>query len=131
MARDRPARTSAQAEFERLLAGESGGKFVLRLYVAGSNPYSLRAIENTRRLCAEFLAGNCELHVIDLYQQPTLARRDRIVTVPALVKVSPPPVVTLVGDMSDRKRILRGLGIVARRKQRKGSGSKKKQSERE
>jgi circadian clock protein KaiB len=108
----RAARTAG--EFQQQLAEESGATYVLRLYVAGTNLHSVRAIENTRRLCAEFLRGRCELQVIDLYQQPTLAQRDRILTVPALVKLSPPPTVRFVGDMSDTDKILRGLGIVRR-----------------
>lgn len=126
MARFRPAGKTrlgrvehSQGEFERRLAAESGATYALRLYVAGSNLHSMRAIENIRRLCAEFLPGKCELHVIDLYQQPTLARRDRIVTVPALVKLSPPPLVRFVGDMSDSGKILRGLGIVPRKSETK------------
>ena len=122
MGRPRPAGKTqrgrvghSQGEFEQRLAAESGATYALRLYVAGSNLHSMRAIENIRRLCAEFLLGKCELHVIDLYQQPTLARRDRIVTVPALVKLSPPPLVRFVGDMSDSSKILRGLGIVPRK----------------
>lgn len=122
MARSRPARKArlggaghSQGEFEQRLAGQTGATYVLRLYVAGSNLHSMRAIENTRRLCAEFLPGRCDLHVIDLYQQPTLAQRDRILTVPALVKLSPPPLVRFVGDMSDTGKILRGLGIVSRK----------------
>jgi circadian clock protein KaiB len=101
-------------EFEQQLSQQSGATYVLRLYVAGTNLHSVRAIENTRRLCAEFLRGKCELHVIDLYQQPALAQRDGILTVPVLVKLSPPPSVRFVGDMSDTDKILRGLGIVRR-----------------
>src|SRR6059058_3492098 len=106
-----PRAASSPGEFEQRLAEESGDRYVLRLYVAGTNLHSVRAIENTRRLCAEFLPGKCELHVIDLYQQPTLAQRDRILTVPALVKLFPSPPVTFVGDMSDTNKILRGMGI--------------------
>ncbi len=112
--RDRWA-ARAQDEFQQQLAEESGATYVLRLYVAGTNLHSVRAIENTRRLCAAYLRGKCELHVIDLYQQPALAQRDRILTVPVLVKLSPPPAVRFVGDMSDTDKILRGLGIVRRK----------------
>jgi circadian clock protein KaiB len=122
MPRSRPANRArngravrTQSEFQQQVAEESGATYVLRLYVAGTNLHSVRAIENTRRLCAEFLRGKCELHVIDLYQQPSLARRDRILTVPALVKLFPPPSVRFVGDMSDTDKILRGLGIVRRK----------------
>lgn len=121
-------KTPSQRELQELLLGDSGEKYVLRLYVAGSNHYSLRAIENTRRLCSEFLLGRCELHVIDLYQQPTLAQRDRIITVPVLVKVSPPPCARCVGDMSDLAKILRTLGIAINIEREQPSGSKKKQS---
>jgi circadian clock protein KaiB len=108
-------RAHSQNEFEQRLDAESGARYVLRLYVAGTNLHSVRAIENTRRLCAEYLPGRFELQVIDLYQQPTLAQRDRILTVPALVKLSPPPAVTFVGNMSDQDKILRGLGIATRK----------------
>lgn len=122
MPRSRPADGTREgrgarspAEFEQRLSQEGDATYVLRLYVAGTNLHSVRAIENTRRLCAEFLRGRCELHVIDLYQQPNLAHRDRILTVPALVKLFPPPTVRFVGDMSDTDKILRGLGIVRRK----------------
>ena len=118
----------SQRELQDLLLGNIAEKYVLRLYVAGSNYYSLRAIENTRRICAEFLRGRCEVHVIDLYQQPMLARRDRIVTVPVLVKVSPPPSTRCVGDMSDVAKTLRSLGIAILKKQGQSSRAKKKQS---
>jgi circadian clock protein KaiB len=111
---DRAART--EGEFQRQLAAKNGATYVLRLYVAGTNLHSVRAIENTRRLCSEYLRGKCELHVIDLYQQPTLAQRDRILTVPVLVKLFPLPSIRFVGDMSDTEKILRGLGIVRRKK---------------
>ena len=113
---DRSRKAPSQSELQDLLLGYNDDEYVLRLYVAGSNHYSLRAIENTRRLCSEFLPGRYELHVIDLYQQPTLAQRDRIVTVPVLVKVSPPPSARCVGDMSDIERTLRTLGIAIHKK---------------
>lgn len=122
MPRSRPANLArggralrTQSEFQQQVAEESGATYVLRLYVAGTNLHSVRAIENTRRLCSEYLRGKCELHVIDLYQQPALARRDRILTVPALVKLFPLPTARFVGDMSDTDKILRGLGIVRRK----------------
>ena len=98
-------------QFEQLLAQSSASKFVFRLYVAGSNLHSLRALENIRRLCREYLKGRFELDVIDLYQQPALAERDQIVTAPTLVKISPQPSITFTGDLDDTERILRSLGI--------------------
>jgi len=96
---------------EQLLGGHLASKYVLRLYVAGSAVHSIRAIENVRQLCSTLLRGRSDLYVIDLHQQPALAKRDRIVIVPTLIRVSPKPTVTLVGEMSNTKKLLRGLGI--------------------
>src|SRR5581483_3038448 len=89
------------SESEQLFAGKLASKYVLRLYVAGRGVFSARAMGNIKRLCDTILRGRCELQIIDLYQQPTLAKRDHVVTVPTLVKLYPPPVVTLIGDMSN------------------------------
>jgi circadian clock protein KaiB len=119
----RKPQESSSSRWEQLLAGQVASKYVLRLYVAGSNLHSMRAIENTRRLCNGRLRGKCELRVIDLYQQPMLARRDHIVTVPALVKVSPGPVARFIGDMSNSDKILQGLGVMAQDIRTKSSGA--------
>ena len=97
------------AGFERLLAAPK--KYHLRLYVAGTNLNSFHAIEIVRRLCDETIPGRVDLEVIDLYQQPELAKRDHIIAAPALIKVSPPPRRMFIGDMSDEQRLLTGLGI--------------------
>jgi len=85
--------------------------FVLRLYVAGQTPRSLRAVANTQRLCAEDLHGIYRLEVIDLYQQPQLARDEQIVALPALIKHLPPPARMVIGDMSDRAKVLDSLAL--------------------
>jgi circadian clock protein KaiB len=84
---------------------------VLRLYVAGQTPRSLRAVENIQKLCAGQLHGLYRLEVIDLYQQPQLARGEQIVALPALVKRLPPPSRMVIGDMSDSNRVLAGLDL--------------------
>jgi len=86
-------------------------EYVLRLYVAGANPQSARAIVDARKLCAEHLGDRCQLEVIDIYQNPMLAREERIVAVPTLVRHSPKPLRRLVGDLSSTERILKGLGL--------------------
>jgi circadian clock protein KaiB len=83
----------------------------LRLYVAGTNLNSFHAIECLRLLCDELLPSKVQLEVIDLYQQPELAKRDDIIAAPALIKISPLPRRMFIGDLSDRKRLLMGLGI--------------------
>jgi len=85
--------------------------FVLRLYVAGQTPRSLRAVANTQKLCADDLHGIYRLEVIDLYQQPQLAQDEQIVALPALIKRLPPPARMVIGDMSDKETVLAGLAL--------------------
>lgn len=85
--------------------------YVLRLYVTGKTPNSLRAIANLKELCERYLPGRYDLQVIDIYQQPTLAEDDQIVATPTLVKELPPPLRKLIGDLSDRERVLVRLDL--------------------
>ena len=96
-------------DFERLL--RPARHYRLRLYIAGTNPNSFRAIQNVQLLCGQILPGRVALEVVDLYQQPMLAKRDHIIAVPALIKILPRPRRMFIGDLSDRERLLRGLGI--------------------
>jgi len=92
-------------------AAQAPARYVLRLFVTGSTPNSIRAIANLRRICAEHIADNCDLEVVDLYQQPELAEGNQIVAAPTLIKKMPPPARRFVGDMSDTARVLSGLDI--------------------
>lgn len=94
------------------LQGDPAERYELRLYIAGTNLNSARAIENVRRLCKRLRPSRCDLDIIDLYQQPGLAKRDDVVAAPALIKLTPLPRRTFVGDLSDLTRVLAGLGIV-------------------
>lgn len=87
--------------------------FELRLYVTGMTPRSTRAITAVRNLCEELLRGRYDLEVIDVYQQPALSQREQIVATPTLIKKGPSPARRLIGDMSDRARLLAGLGLPA------------------
>ena len=86
-------------------------QYVLRLYVAGVTPRSLGAMSCIKRLCEEHLRGRYQLEVIDIYQQPVLARGDQIVAVPTLIRKLPAPLRRLIGDMSDEQRVLVGLDL--------------------
>lgn len=88
-----------------------GGCYILRLYVTGKTPNSLRAIANLKELCDKYLPGRYDLQVIDIYQQPGLAEEDQIVATPTLVKELPPPLRKLIGDLSDRERVLVKLDL--------------------
>ena len=90
-------------------------RYVLRLYVTGMTPRSSRAIENVRRICDEHLRGRYELEVIDIYQQPVLAKGDQIIAAPTLIKRLPAPLRRLIGDMSDEQRVLVGLDVRPKR----------------
>ena len=89
----------------------ASARYVLRLYVAGGTSRSLRAIDNLRRICEEHLGGRYDLQVIDIYRQLPLARGEQIVAVPTLIKKLPEPLRRLIGDMSDKKRVLMGLDL--------------------
>jgi len=83
----------------------------LRLYVAGQTPKSLRAFANLKVLCEEHLKGRYQIEVIDLMENPQLARGDQIVAVPTLVRKLPEPVRKIIGDLSNSQRALVGLDL--------------------
>ena len=83
----------------------------LRLYVAGQTPKSVEAFSNLKRICEEHLRGHYRIEVIDLLQNPTLARGDQILALPTLVRQLPPPVKKIIGDFSNTERVLVGLDL--------------------
>ncbi|HEU5182817.1 MAG TPA: circadian clock KaiB family protein [Candidatus Polarisedimenticolia bacterium] len=106
------ARRDSTAAFERLLErGPSQERYVLRLYVTGMTPRSSEAVAAVKSICREHLEGRYELEVIDLYQQPHLAREAQIVAMPTLVKKLPRPLRRLIGDLQDEDRVLAGLNL--------------------
>ena len=86
-------------------------KYVLRLYVSGSTSKSALAVENIKRICEQHLKDRYDLAVIDIYQQPSLARDEQIVAVPTLIKRFPLPVRRFIGDLSNVKKVLLGLDL--------------------
>lgn len=104
----------AAAAFERALAEAPDATYVLRLYVAGATPASTRAVANIRNICEEHLQGRYQLEVIDLYQQPVLARGEQIIAAPTLIKKLPLPLRRIIGDLSDAQRVLVGLDLKPR-----------------
>ncbi|MFL6234435.1 MAG: circadian clock KaiB family protein [Thermoanaerobaculia bacterium] len=91
-----------------------GKKWNLRLYVAGQTPKSVTALANLRRICDEHMNGEYAVEVIDLMENPQLARRDQIVAIPTLVRELPSPLKRIIGDLSNTERVLVGLDVVAR-----------------
>lgn len=86
-------------------------EYVLHLYITGATANSARAVRNIKAICEEFLRGRYELLIVDIYQQPELVQQEDLIGVPTLIKRRPGLVRRLVGDLSDRARILKALGI--------------------
>jgi circadian clock protein KaiB len=87
------------------------GKYILRLYVTGILPNSIRAVVNIKAICEKYLKGRYELEIIDIYQQPELAHAEEIIAVPLLIKKFPLPQERMVGDLSNIEKVLKGLCI--------------------
>ena len=85
--------------------------YILRLYVAGQTLNSLTAIANLNKICEEYLAGQCKIEVVDLLENPQLARDDQILAIPTLVRKLPLPVRRIIGDLSNTERVLVGLDL--------------------
>jgi circadian clock protein KaiB len=85
----------------------------LRLYVTGATPNSARAIANLKAFCEMHLKDNYELEIIDVYQQPLVAEAEQLIAIPMLIKLAPLPRRRLIGDMSDKEKIFKGLDLAA------------------
>ncbi|WP_075353937.1 circadian clock KaiB family protein [Desulfovibrio sp. DV] len=85
----------------------------LRLYVAGQTPKSLEAFANLKKICEEYLQGRCEIEVVDLLENPHLAREYQIVAIPTLIRKLPQPIKKIIGTLVDTERVLVGLNIQA------------------
>lgn len=97
-----------------MLGSSEGETFLLRLYVAGQTPRSMGALANLKTICEEHLQGRYEIEIIDLVQNPALASGDQILAVPTLVRRLPTPIKKIIGDLSNRERVLVGLDLRSR-----------------
>jgi circadian clock protein KaiB len=89
----------------------SKDKHILRLYITGTTSRSLLATANLKKICEEYLEGRYELEVIDLYQNPSLAKGEQIIAAPTLIKKLPLPFRRIIGDMSNKEKVLLGLDV--------------------
>lgn len=87
-------------------------KYILRLFVTGILPNSIRAVANCKALCEKYLENKYELEIIDIYQQPYLAISEDIIAVPVLIKKFPLPEQRVIGDLSDIEKVLQGLNLI-------------------
>lgn len=99
------------SDIEKKLRSANKEKYVLKLYVTGMTTASTRAITNIKKICEEYLQGRYSLEVIDIYQQPALAKGEQIIAAPTLIKKLPLPLRKLIGDMSNTGHILLGLDL--------------------
>jgi circadian clock protein KaiB len=88
-----------------------GAEYVLKLFVSGASPNSVRAIMNLKNICEAYLPGKYKLEIIDVYQQGIVARDAQIIALPLLIKEFPLPERRIIGDMSETKKLLHGLGL--------------------
>ena len=100
---DNPSASDGQPDQE--------GLWELRLYVAGRTPKSVAAFVNLKRICEEHMKGRYHVEVIDLLEQPQLAKGDQILAVPTLVRRLPEPLKKIIGDLSNEERVLVGLDL--------------------
>ena len=94
--------------------GPDLGRWNLRLYVAGQTPRSMTAFQNLKNICEEYLKGEYHIEVVDLMENPTLARGDQILAIPTLVRKLPQPIRKIIGDLSNTEKVLVGLDIQPR-----------------
>ena len=115
--RKKRALVVSAAAFEKAAkAAPAKQKYVLRLYVAGINPRSSAAIRSITKICEQHLTNRYDLEIIDLYQQPTLAKGEQIIAAPTLVKKLPLPLRRFIGNLVDEEKILVGLDLLPKRK---------------
>lgn len=86
-------------------------KYILRLYITGQTSKSERAVKNMHRICKEELNDQYKLEIIDILENPQLAEDDKILATPTLVKMLPPPLRRIIGDLSDKNKVLLGLDL--------------------
>ncbi len=111
MTDDRTFQASKHLEPETSAEVGDNDKYVLRLFVSGQSPRSIIAIENMRKICAEFLSERYTLEVIDIYQHPEVCQQEQIVAAPTLIKVLPHPLRRIIGDLSNTEKVLVGLSL--------------------
>ncbi len=102
---------SSTTKMELTMEASEREKYILRLYITGTTVRSILAITNLKKICEEYLEGRYELEVIDLYKKPSLAKGDQIIAAPTLIKKLPLPFRRIIGDMSNKEKVLLGLDL--------------------
>ncbi|UAY50821.1 circadian clock KaiB family protein [Ferruginibacter albus] len=95
----------------KISASSNPKPYLFRLYITGASPNSVKAISNLKSICELYIKDKYELEIIDVYQQPLIAKAEQLIALPLLVKLSPLPLKKLIGNMSDTKKVLDGLEL--------------------
>jgi circadian clock protein KaiB len=111
MKKNKPKIMGNPGKLELPMPERNQGKYVLRLYVTGTTNRSILAISNLKKICEEYLEGKYDLEVIDLYKNPGLAKGNQIIAAPTLIKKLPLPFRRIIGDMSNKEKVLLGLDM--------------------
>lgn len=90
---------------------ENEDQIKLVLFITGASTNSIRAVNNLKAICNQYLKDNFTLEVVDVYLRPEIAQREQIIALPTLVKKYPSPERRFVGDLSDTEKVLKGFGI--------------------
>jgi circadian clock protein KaiB len=106
-----PVAQNPFALLDKAVKKKAKDRYLLRLYISGITPRSTAAIERIKSICEEYLNGRYELEIVDIYQQPLLAKGEQIVAVPTLIRRLPLPLRRVIGDMSNEGRVLLGLDL--------------------
>lgn len=93
--------------------GEHTKEYVLKLFITGATPNSLRAITNIKQICEQYLNNKYSLEIIDVYQQGDIAEKEQLIALPLLIKKIPLPEKRLIGDLSDTQKVLKGIGLLS------------------
>lgn len=86
-------------------------EYILRLFITGATPNSVRALTNIKQICEEHLKGRYDLEIVDVYKQVDIAEKEQLIALPLLIKKQPLPERRMIGDLSDIQKVLHGLGI--------------------
>lgn len=100
---------------EILMTNNDKEQYILRLYIAGNTTKTKRTIQNLKRICDDKLKQGYELEIIDIQKHPEYAKKENIIATPTLIKQLPLPIRNLIGDMSDKEKVLVGLELVSER----------------
>jgi len=93
-------------------SSKNSNEFVLRLFITGATPNSIRAVTNIKNICEDHLKGRYSLEIIDVYQQQEIAEKEQLIALPLLIKTKPIPQRRIIGDLSDTQKVLKALGLI-------------------